>query len=450
VDELEQLFGARFSQMDKVWPPTSWRYDGPVTFETGELTFSALPSSSLVLGNDEADGVLNVPERLSPEGSHVLMGRLMAECDGVPIVGENAYCYVREIRSSTTGLEVHLNGLTVGSINDAEAAFTREMILGQRLSDSKSFGFNTTVFGSDAVVSERASVFEGPIDSVAIAYEGEPISDEQRWALYDVLRFVCGTRGSSTIVEAFDSNGKRMAFRVKNSGSANLPTQFIQPLDLESLDQVDELASSFPTMLDRMLLLREGNAPGVAAMIHHYNDGSVRPYPTSRIRDLSVALDALVGAVNKKQGKRTPMPGITDFEARIAPVIEAFDRAFADLPTGCAVPTERDRIRTKIAGANMMSPRQEFFAFFDDLGIGFKPFEKKLVDGFRNGVLHAGRAGDESELTDLQRNERAANALANIYHRSLLKILGFAGHYRDAHDRKSFRLDEVPDYGISL
>ncbi len=451
MDEVARFFGDQFFINDEV-PPTSWRHDGPMNFEFDGGAIVGLASSYILLGAEDSGGRIRVAEHVpSAAREGLIKGRLVADVDGIPVVGEHAFLRFDWDDPAKSSFVFELNELVVGSPYDANAALTRETILGVRLSEPFPFGFRTAIFGRDAMISDCASITGGAKDSVGIVYEGAPIPFDKRWALHDVLRFVCGTRGNSTFVEAFDGNGKRLGFRVRNGGAAKPPKQFLQPLDLRPWGAINSLAGAFPIMLDRMLTLRANNAPGVSATIHHYNDGSVQTYPTSRLRDLSVALDALFCAVKEKQARRMPMPGVIEFADRMVSVMKAFDLAFENLPSGShSSPSEKDRIRQKLVEANLQSPRQEVFEFFEDLDIGFQRFEKKLINYFRNGVLHVGHTGDESEKVILERNDRAANGIANIYHRAFLRVLGFEGLYRDAHDHEQYELREVPDYKVGI
>jgi hypothetical protein len=424
--------------------PAAFRYDGQVQFVSDDEELLGLATSFLALGSDDDDGTLQIQGRLWPSGDYAKHGRVSAH--GGHVFGDHAFCRFASDAGNETTFKLRLNELTVGKSFE-NAATTRESILGLRLRDhSFAASFHCEVFGRTALVADCASMEGGPIDSVQVVYEGGPIEEKQRTALHDVLRFVCGTRGSSRFTEGFDSDGKRLGFYVRNAGSANLPKQHLQPIDLRP-GLTNSLARDFSTMLDKMLALSMANSTAVSATMHHYNDASVRTYPTSRLRDLLVALESLFFAFEKRPPTSKPMPATTDFDKRIKPVLDEFDRAFADVPDGEAH-DERKRMREKIQKANMMSPRRELHDFFTARDIGFMPFERKLLDGYRNDIIHRGHHKDESRTENLRRNDEAAAGIANLFHRAFLRILGYDGEYRDAHSFTSHPLTYAAEYPI--
>jgi hypothetical protein len=127
-------------------------------------------------------------------------------------------------------------------------------------------------------------------------------------------------------------------------------------------------------------------------------------------------------------------------------VLRAFDDAFSDVPTESSALKERQRLRQKIAEANMMGPRQAVFAFLEGLGIGFNAYEKRIFDSCRNAILHTGHKDDESEIKILRRNDIYAATMANLFHRALLSVLGYEGEYMEAYNHRSFPLEHALEY----
>ena len=152
-----------------------------------------------------------------------------------------------------------------------------------------------------------------------------------------------------------------------------------------------------------MFKLRESNAAAVSAMIHHYNDASVQTYPTSQLRDLAVAVETSFLAFTGRRTGRTEMVNVPNFAKRLAPVLESFDAAFTDLSAvpGSEEQRQVQRIREKVKDANLQSPQQELFAMLESLDIGFDGSDRKLMSSYRNGILHSGFVGDESNLAML-------------------------------------------------
>jgi hypothetical protein len=437
-----ECFGAIRGQI----VPAAWRYEGAVRFEGDDgTTLQGLPSSFVTLdGGGDDNGMIYIRGRPYHTGEYAESGKLVLSDCSESATAEHTYCRFHSDDTGETQLKLILQQLNVGDYESA--AITRETILGLQLWSHQA-SVKSSVFGRPAIVSDCASRASGPLDSVEVVYQGSPLVDGERAALYDVLRFVTGTRGASWFVEYFEGSGKRLGFACRLRGPAKLPKQCLQPINLSPWGERSALAASLPTMLDRMLVLRKANAPGVSATMHHYNDGSIQTYPTAQIRDLSVALESLLAAVKGGAAERVAMPFITDFASRIKPVLETFDDAFGDLNAGQGA-AERSRIRTKIEQANMMSPRQELFEFLERLDIGFQSFEKKMIDSYRNGILHVGHKGDEAEFNTLQANSEAASTLANLFHRGLLRQLGYDGQYRNARDGRSHNLREAPKYAL--
>jgi hypothetical protein len=421
--------------------PLDWRYEGRLKFQTETEVIEGADKSFIALnsGSSKDSGHIYAEGR-SFEEHYEANGRLVIASSTVRAVDEYAFCYSSPTNRDASRLKVRLRGLLVDSIDTASV--TRETALGMSLSDWP-LQVNTEAFGRRAVLSNRRLESESDSDAIELIYEGNPFSSGERAALHDVVRFICGVRGGAWFVECFNERSARVGFKCELRGRIKLFSQHLRPIN--AVTQNEALAESFPTMLTEMLELRNRKAPAVSAMIHHYNDASVQTYPTSQLRDLAVAVESLFVAFTGRQSGRTPMAHVPDFGERMRPVLASFEAAFAGVADHEAR-SELDRIRDKIRYANLISPRQELFALLESLDIGFGKLDRDLIGGYRNGILHSGYYGDESDLDDLRENAKASNEYANLFHRAVLRKLGFSGQYRDARTRESFNLCDAPSY----
>jgi hypothetical protein len=155
-----------------------------------------------------------------------------------------------------------------------------------------------------------------------------------------------------------------------------------------------------------------------------------------------VAVEALVGAIRGTQPK-TVLWLESGFEARIKNVLNEFDACFNDVASSTS-----QIIRKKIEESNRTSPREDVRRFLSSSGINLAAEEEAVLRSYRNGVLHTGHKGDESDFATLQCNGEAASALANIFNRTTLKTLGYPGSYREAETFTSLPLDQAPSYPL--
>jgi hypothetical protein len=337
---------------------------------------------------------------------------------------------------------------------------TREAILGLTLGSNdpewNSIRFQTTVFGRRVLVCGYSTHgISAEIDSTQIIYEGTPLPTNKRLALHDLLRFLGGAKGNSTFCEIFDARGKRLKLKFRGRGSAS-SEHAIKPVDLRYLSNrpaITQLANDFAVLADGMLTLRRANSVRLAAVMHHYNEGAVSTYPTSRLRNLSVAVEALAGLILN----RSPKPSFIIKNKVFCRLIKRVDAEFlaefnvSAISTHVSPPwTPVDAVKElqkRIVSVNRQGPGVEIIRTLDDLGIRVRPIESKVFREYRNRVLHDGHRGDENLMRILDQNRRAAAIMANLFNRSMLRLLGYRGTYFDAYSsRKSLPLNQIPRY----
>jgi hypothetical protein len=430
--------------------PTDWSHDGPVTFTSGAIRLDGDERSFLQIGNGSAFGRLHVPgyRAIAENG---LTGELSLTKDDV-LVGGRALVHRGgfSFRNGVdeTSFEVEVTDLDAAA-NAFEVSYSRETVLGMNLGPRAGTHmatiFATTIFGRNAVVAGYPSEDPAaPVDSLQVVYEGPPLGNDERSALLDLLRFLTGFRGYSTFAEFFGHELQPLGFWYQNHGRTQLQST-LQPIDFHPVTgDIQLIAREFPVMLDAMHRLRANTEVAVSATIHHYNDGSVQLYPTLRLRDMAVALAALGVVLLERQPVQTPILAINEFEGRIRPVLDAYDESFAAIDFNT-----RGRLRRKIERANEASPQEELFAVLRSLNIGLSPKEVTWIRKMRNVVLHSGYHGDEADSVILSQNDQAAQLFANVYSRSLLRMLGYTGRYLDAvSGTETLPLDEAPPYPL--
>lgn len=436
--------------------PTDWSHHGPITFVSGVVRLSGNDESCIKILDGRLTGTLIVPEYISFD-QEALNGEIFltkegraVTCSGLIALSSSYFSASGQHRTSFSVFGICIDAMPA----DDEVAFSRETILGMHLGRDESNWatlVSTRVFGRAAIVAGYCTENASPsLDALQVVYEGEPLTHDERPALFDVLRFLSGVRGNSTVLEVFDRDLAPIGFHFRDHGPTEKHGNIIQPVGLNSVTDNDELAllaRDFPRMVEIMHGLRATNPVAVSAAIHHYNDGSIQRYPTSKVRDMSVALEALGVVLLGRQAERRPIIDSDDYTARNAPVLAAFDEAFGDFAL-----TDLDKfrwLRRKIVNLNIASPREELFTALDALDIGLNEKEKTWVRKMRNGVLHSGFYGDETSLPSLRKNAQAAALFANLYARAFLRRLGFTGPYKDAESgSRKLALSAVPDYPL--
>ena len=427
-----------------------------MVFEADGIRLEGNARSSLYIGNGDARGTLVVPGFVA-EPHEGVNGTVTLSENGrrfeVPAFVYNESYTPKQGAQGESTFCVIANAI-LDKTNDEEASFTRETILGIHLGPRSSTGmathFATTLFGRSAFIAGYPS--KDPVayvDAIQVVYDGPPLENEERYAVQNVLRFFSGLRGQSWFVETFDADLKHVGFYYENHGKVQIHN-VMQPVDLHPVtgsSEVAILALEFPTIVEKMRAMTQLSRLQISAMIHHYNDGSIQASPTSKIRDMSVALEALGLVLLGRPPMQTPIIEPADFRKRIEPMTVAFAEAFDDLDE-----TDHQKfvwLKKKFTSLNIASPREELFKALDDLGIGLSTKERSWIRKMRNVVLHNGYHGDESQETNLRVNSEAAGLFVNVFARALLKRLGYSGRYLDAASHEDrYGLDTAPPYPL--
>jgi hypothetical protein len=281
---------------------TEWSYTGPMTFEADGIRLEGSAESSLHIDNGDATGTLIVPGFVA-EPQHGVNGTITLTENGREVtvqafVYSNGHVFTKGHKSRSS-FHADVNVIVAMPVDD-RVAYVRETILGMYLGPQANTGmatqFTTTFFGREGFIAGYPS--QDPalyVDALQIVYNGAPLEDDRRFAIYDVLRLFSGVRGQSWFYEAFDADLNMLGFYYQNYGRIELHN-LVQPVNLHPVtgrDEIAILAREFPQIGERMRDLREHSPLAVAAMMHHYNDGSIQASPTSKMRDMSVALEAL-------------------------------------------------------------------------------------------------------------------------------------------------------------
>ena len=136
---------------------------------------------------------------------------------------------------------------------------------------------------------------------------------------------------------------------------------------------------------------------------------------------LSAGLDGLANSWHRST--RTKSGGLfiptEQYRALIAEGRESIAKQMAEH-------SEKDRVLRKIDTANEMGGFAKLLAFFSDLGLAISDNEKDALRA-RHSPAHGGR-NDNDDVRVLLTQARVYETL---YHRVLLKALGYDGHYID-------------------
>jgi hypothetical protein len=435
--------------------PISWTYRGPISFQSRHRSISGSPTSFIRLRKGDARSILWDPNARDEVVQNGLNGTVSFPNGQA----KHSYAVLGGVERGHRYFKIIVQELRTESAADVPH-ITRETILGLILGsddpESVSARFETTVFGRKMLVcgySTKGS--SGQIDATQVIYYGPPFPIDKRMALLDLLRFLGGSRGNSTFREIFNRRGRRIRLAFRKRGVASR-VEAIKPIDLRFVSNrpaLAQLGKDFGKMVDGMLQLRKKNAIRLSAVMHHYSDATISSYPTSRLRNFSVAVEALAGLILNRQTKPSYIMDKTVFNRMIESVdaafLAAFDVAKISLHVSRAwTPSDAlNELHGRIKSINRQGPRIEVLDTLDGLGVRVKPIERKTFNDCRNRVLHDGYRGDENLVRALRRNDQAADLIANLFNRSMLKLLGYSGGYLDAYSRrKTLSLNRIPVY----
>ncbi len=435
--------------------PTNWKYRGSMNLTVGGKSQKTSAESGVAVVGSEGRGTLSFPYILRFECG-ATEGEVSFFADGTETTIDAFIVPTGESSSrdgtQTTTFRVIANTIQTVRNTNRDGALHRITVLGMRFHQHEnrtwSVRMETTIFDRPTLITGYVTgAHDDDVDAAQVIYEGKRFDDVERDALLDVLRFLTATRGGAFFLEDFDTDLARLGFRFEGHGGClkdgRTPVGFGRH---PAFSEADVVARDLPTMVAEMRRLRERSPAGVAATIHHYNDGSVQTYPTSKVRDMSVALEALGFVLLGRPAERTPI--IPDYNTRAVNLRTAFDAAFADLANNPEWEERYAWLRRKFDSLNVAGPREEIFDVLDSLGIALSKTERIWISKMRNGILHNGHHGNESVIEDLQINAQAADLFANVYVRSMLRLLKYSGPYRDFVSNERFALNAAPRYPL--
>jgi hypothetical protein len=185
--------------------PTAWSYRGTMTFLGEGVRIDGDADSELAIADGEGRGTIGVAGLARSEiGVH---GELTFAIADVAL-RVHAFVSMGGTSASAAGGARTTYRVRVQEIDaratGANASYGRETILGMRLHPHDKLTwqtrFSTRIFGRRALVAGYATREAATeTDAVQIVYEGGPLEDDERHALYDVLRFLLRWFGDTSI-----------------------------------------------------------------------------------------------------------------------------------------------------------------------------------------------------------------------------------------------------------
>lgn len=171
--------------------------------------------------------------------------------------------------------------------------------------------------------------------------------------------------------------------------------------------------------------LHSRNRMKTNAVMHQYFEATTSPYPTSRLIDLNIAIDSLMGLL---VGTDEPILSKGEFR-KVRAWLSTAIKYVAHL-TKMSDATRR-RLEDNLQALNRRSVGERHRAFWTGLGIERTRLE---IDALltRQPSVHEGHVGDEHAEGVLRRNYELSCVLANLFNRAFLTALGWEGKYLDA------------------
>jgi len=335
-------------------------------------------------------------------------------------------------------------GLARVSYAQAATEFTREIFSGVSLDGYSSIlarreqihpaalaqrpdCIETTVFGRYALVYDPDCAKTADRKYLALFHAGVPFVEQQLQALSALIGYIAGGRAKHVLTEEFDAFAKQRAL-FTNGAPATQRTSPPLPFVNSHLNEARQAAAFLPGMLQSIHMALLKNEAAVNAIFHHYAEAAGSSFPSTRLLQLSIALEALITFVTGDS--RSSEPILQDSYVALRVAIDDVLKRGADKQIP-GVEFEEDTlslyqsklVREFNSGPSLSRIRE----FWRKVNVDVSKNDLDFLRRIRNSMVHAGFVRDEASKTGLIKMHRDANRLGDLFNRGFLAFLGYRG-----------------------
>ncbi|MHB8390675.1 MAG: hypothetical protein ACYDBH_14030 [Acidobacteriaceae bacterium] len=277
-------------------------------------------------------------------------------------------------------------------------------------------GIVTNLFGRPTVLRDIAT--GDVLDDLLVVYEGKRFESAEQRAVWLVLTFLAGAPGAVTAEMAVRGNAEigRRVYAWRRPSLRARPPVFLKTFYPPSLAKlISRLCEEAKVQVERDDVHLD------VALTHLFADH--RDLLDLEMRDLTLALDALVESSAQSQGKATAIPS-----SQYALLRPRLEQAIKDalVEAGQAGGSLETRLVERLQGGNDMSVTRRRESCWSRVGIALKSDEVEALAN-RNAMAHSGallrHAGDEK----MQKLIFQVQMVRTLVNRSILSLLGYRG-----------------------
>jgi hypothetical protein len=337
-----------------------------------------------------------------------------------------------------------LAGLARVTYGQAAADFTREVFSGASLDGYTDIlkrrerlyaaalvprpdCIETSVFGRYALIYEPSDTNASNKKRLALFHVGPPFVEQKVQAISVLLGYIAGGRLKHVLTETFDAFTKQQVL-FTNGSPATQRTSPPLPFMSAYPTEAREAATFLPSMLERLHTELLKNASAVNAIFHHYAEAAGSGFPSTRLLQLSIALEALITFVTGDSRSSEPILQHSYGTLRAA-LDEVLQRADAAKIPGVDFGEEtlslyQSKLLKEFNSGPSLSRIREFWKI---VNVNVSRDDLAFLRRIRNSMVHAGFVRDEASEAGLRKMHRDANRLGDLFNRGFLGFLGYLG-----------------------
>jgi hypothetical protein len=285
----------------------------------------------------------------------------------------------------------------------------------------------TSVFGRYALIYEPGDTNASNQKALALFHVGPPFVEPKIQAISLLLGYIAGGRLKHVLTETFDAFSKQHVL-FTNGAPATQRTSPPLPFMSAYPTEAREAAAFLPSMLEGLHIALLNNASAVNAIFHHYAEAAGSSFPSTRLLQLSIALEALITFVTGDSRSSEPILQHS-FGTLRAALDDVLQRADAKKIPGVDFGEEtlslyQSKLQREFNSGPSISRIRKFWK---SVNVGVSKDDLAFLRRIRNSMVHAGFVRDEASEAGLKKMHRDANRLGDLFNRGLLGFLGYLG-----------------------
>lgn len=268
---------------------------------------------------------------------------------------------------------------------------------------------------------------------IALFHYGDPFSGLRGQSISVLLGYLLGGRIKHVLTETFDTDGRLTSLFSDGAPATERmvpPVPFVDSTSVEAM----EVTRLIPHLIDNIYSAYLTNELAVNAIFHHYAEAATSPFPSTRLLQLSIALEALITFVTGDNRSAETIIDSGRYDSLKKEFELILDRAASDeeLSRDAVDAYKKKLVQSFNLGPNLSRLRR----FWPKVGVSVSKKDEDFLRRLRNALVHDGFVSDEATEEGLIKMHTDANRLTELFNRALLGYLGYAGPVIGA-DRKS-------------